>query len=196
MWHHHHSILVDIQTSWTDILTMLAAIVAAGVAVYGVREWKRQLKGKTDYEVARRYLKDSLKLRDAIKFVRNPFIPVSEMQASLKEFGLNSEEYKDNQKTNRAVYNVRWKKVIEAWTSLEAVILDAEVSWGKESIEIQKPLDLCVRELRAAIEMYLQGHSERGEEKLIYDMGEGDEFSKKVEKAIQEIKEYLKPHLA
>ena len=114
----------------SNAITAISAIIIAAFAIYGIREWKRQMKGKTNYEIARRYLKASLNLRNAILYVRNPFIPVSEMQEALKEHGLDSVEYSDHVKTNIAVYSRRWKKVQEAWTNLEAELLDAETSWG------------------------------------------------------------------
>ena len=177
-----------------DLLTAIAALSGAMVAIYGVVQWKRQLKGKTDYEVARRYLKASLKLRDAIQSVRNPFVPLAEINSSLKEAGLDP-EIDDNRKTNLAVYNVRWKKVIGAWTDLELELLEAEVSWGKGAVDAQKPLDGCVRKLKASIDMHLQRYSKRGEEELIYNSGPDDSFSIEVNNAIDGIKSYLKPHL-
>lgn len=181
----------------SDAITALSAIVVAVVAIYGVREWKRQMKGKTDYEIARRYLKTSLQLRDAIKFVRNPFVSVDEMQTSLKEHGFEAKEFTDNEKTNRAVYSMRWKKVIEAWTNLEAELLEAEVSWGASAVSAQKSLDALVRELRGALALYLGGHPkiDKDGNELIYNMGDTDEFSKKVTSAIKEIEDFLKPHL-
>lgn len=181
----------------TDAITALSAILVASVAVYGVREWKRQMKGKTDYEIARRYLKTSLQLRDAIKFVRNPFVSIDEMQVALREHGFDDKEYTDNEKTNRAVYSIRWKKVIDAWTNLEAELLEAEVSWGTSAVDAQKSLDSLVRELRGALTLYLGGHPkiDKDGNELIYNMGDTDEFSKKVVSAIKEIEDYLKPHL-
>jgi hypothetical protein len=188
----------NIITAVTNCITALSAVVVAALAVYGVLwEWKKQMKGKTEYEIARRYLKTALKLRDALRYVRNPFIPIEEMQSALKENGLDSEEYTNNQKTNRAVYSVRWKKVIEAWTNMEAELLEAEVSWGIGAVNAQKSLDGLVRELRGALGLFLDGHSKVGKDgnELIYNMGEEDEFSKKIALSIKEIETFLKPYL-
>lgn len=196
MFHNTHLIVVDVKTSLTDILTMLATIAAVFVGWYGLQEWKRQLKGKTNYEIARRYLKASLKLRDAMRAVRNPFVPLQEIEAALKENGLNSEEYKNHKVTNRAVYNIRWKKVIDAWTNLEADLLEAEVSWGAGAVDAQKTLDECVRKLRVAVHQYVDGKDYSGfADEIIFDNGEDDLFSKEVARAISIIEEYLKPHL-
>lgn len=177
--------------------TTLSTIVVVGVAIYGLIDWKRQMKGKSDYEIARRYLKAALQLRDAIKFVRNPFIPVGEMQSALEASGRDPEEYEDSEKTNKAVYSTRWKKVVEAWTNLEIESLEAEVSWGPDGASLVNPLNELVRELRGAIEWYLQKDPEpsRCAKKLLYDCGEEDEFSKKITNEIQRIKDFLKPHL-
>lgn len=179
-------------------ITAISAIIITLLAIYGIREWKRQIKGKIDYEIARRYLKASLKLRNEILYVRNPFIPVSEIQTALKEHGFESEEYKDNIKTNVAVYSRRWKKVQEDWADFEAELLDAEVSWGIAAVNVSKPLIALVKELFAALQMYLDGHRDKIKDELIYNQGSPDnpdEFLGKVAKAIEEIKEFLKPHL-
>lgn len=182
----------------TNIITALSAAVVAGLAMYGVLwEWKKQMKGKTEYEIARRYLKTALQLRDAMRFVRNPFISIEEMDKALKENGFSSDDYKDNQKTNRAVYSVRWKKIMEARTNMEAELLEAEVSWGIDAKKAQESLNKLVIELYISLKSYLEGHikiDEKGRE-LIYDLGEEDEFSKKVTLSIKEIEDFLKPYL-
>jgi len=182
---------------YSGAITALSTIIIAGLAVYGVREWKRQLKGKTDYEIARRYLKAALQLRDAIRFVRNPFISVAEMQLALKEHGFDSKEYENQNKTNRAVYSIRWKKVQEAKTNLEAELLEAEVSWGDDATKAQKSLDDLAKKLFSALMLFLNENAKLNDEndKLIYDFGDKDEFSPKINNAIKEIKEFLKPHL-
>jgi hypothetical protein len=188
-------ILINVITS---SVTALSTFILAGAAVYGVFwEWKRQMKGKTEYESARRYLKTALQLRDAIKFVRNPFISLGEMEVALKENGLGSEEYQNKDKMNRAVYSMRWKKVMDAQTNLEAELLEAEVSWGVSAVDAQKSLNLLVRELYAAISLYLGGHSKLDTDgnMLIYDIGETDKFNIKMLGAVKEIEVFLKPHL-
>ncbi len=182
----------------SNIITALATILAAAIAFYGVREWKRQMKGKTDYEIARRYLKAALVLRDALEYVRNPFISSSEMQKSLKEQGLDPEEYRDNIKTNQAVYSERWKKVQVASTNLEAELLEAEVSWGSEATKAANALNASVRQLSIALSLYINGQRQKIQDELIYNQGtleKPDVFSEKVSKAVVEIREFLRPHL-
>jgi hypothetical protein len=190
--------LLNFLNENSEAIMAASAIIIAGLAIYGIREWKRQIKGKTNYEIARRYLRASLSLRNAILYVRNPFISVSEMQTALKEHGFESEEYKDTVKTNMAVYSRRWKKVQDAWADLEAELLDAEVSWGTDAVNASNSLIGLTKELFAALQMYIDGHREKIKDELIYNQGSPDnpdEFSKKIASAIEEIKEFLKPHL-
>jgi type IV secretory pathway VirB2 component (pilin) len=56
-----------------DIVTGLAAATAAVIGVLGLRTWKAQLKGKTEYETARSLLRCVYRVRDAMRVVRNPF---------------------------------------------------------------------------------------------------------------------------
>ncbi len=148
-------IILSFLNCYSKGMTALSALLAAIFGISGVDVWKKKMKGKINYDIARQYLKAILQLRDAIKIVRNPFIPVSEMQSALKENGFDSEDYKDNKKMNRAVYSVRWNKVQEAWTNLEMVLLEAEVSWGSEAIIVQKELDQLVRKLRNVIWLFI-----------------------------------------
>ncbi|OQY20711.1 MAG: hypothetical protein B6I35_10155, partial [Anaerolineaceae bacterium 4572_32.2] len=68
-----------------DVVTILAALVAATVAIMGLRTWRKQLRGKTEYELARRLLRSVYRVRDAIRIVRNPFISSAETVQSMRE---------------------------------------------------------------------------------------------------------------
>lgn len=183
---------------YSDVVTALSAVVVSCVAIYGLREWKRQTKGKTDYEIARRYLKSALNLRDSITYVRNPFISINEMQTALKEHGFSEDEYSDNMKKNMAVYSTRWKKVQEAQTNLEIELLEAEVSWGAEAVRVSRKLSSLTRKLFAELQMYISGYRQNIKDELIYNQGDfdnPDDFSIKLNEGIEEIREFLKPHL-
>lgn len=192
--------ILQFLNSNSDTFSSLSSIVVACLAIYGVREWKRQTIGKTDYDIARRYLKAALRLRDALKFVRNPFISADEMEEALKEHGLDGDIFKDRDRTNRAVYSVRWKSVQEAWSALELERLDAEVSWGYEASRASCSLIAATRDLLVALNVHLGGRREKHtKEELIYNDGtenNPDEYSLKIDAAINEIRDFLKPHLS
>ena len=62
---------------------------------------------------------------------------------------------------------------------------------------MQKSLDDLVRKLRGALWLYLNEDIKvkPTENKLIYDVGKDDEFSKEISEAIKKVETYLKPHL-
>ncbi len=185
--------IINALNSYSDTITAISAVIVAVLALFGLREWKLQTKGKTNYEIARRYLKAALRLRDELKYVRNPFIPLSETNDALKESGIESKDHLDE---NRAVYSRRWKRVQEAWTNLEIELLDAEVSWGNIAVSASKPLLDATKKLFAALTMYLDGQGR--DDKLIYNHGsleKPDEFSGQVDQAIEQIRDFLRPHL-
>ncbi len=185
--------------NWTvvkDVVVTISAATGAIVAVNGLTAWKKQLKGKTDYELARRYLRAVYKTRDAIRYTRNPFISGGEMLAALKEEGKNESLISDNKETNQAVYNARWKKVVEANSDLGVELIEAEVSWGKNAIDIQKDFQECLRDLFLNLKRLLrEGEVDESISNIIYEGGVGDEFNKKINAAVEKIENYLRPHL-
>lgn len=181
-----------------DIFISIAALNASIVAILGLEAWKKQYKGKTDYEIARRYLKAVLTLKNSIIYLRNPFISSGEMETALKEHGLDSSEYTNYQKTNRVVYSARWKKVQEAWSDLEAELPEAELSWGTSALTISKPLLASVKELLREVQIFLDGYSDDLKKELIYNQGTDespDVFMTKLIENTSNIEKYLKKHL-
>lgn len=178
----------------TSITTAIAAIVGATTAALGLTAWKKQLKGKTDYELARRYLRAVYKIRDAIKFVRNPFIPIEEINAALKERG-NDESPANHNESTRAVYSLRWKKVVEAGSDLDIELREAEISWGRGAVDIEKDFEGCINTLFVSLKMFAEFEDVPPERDIIYDSGEEDEYNKKLKAAMLKIENYLTPHL-
>ncbi len=178
-----------------EIINTLVIVVGAIVAFIGINAWKKQLKGSTEYELAKRYLKSVYKIRDAIKYVRNPFISIDEMAVALKENGVENPDYSNNQQTNRAVYSVRWKKVMEARIDLDVELLEAEVIWGKEAVNVIGDLNAQINKLYVSLKMFLEERNVKPDRDIIYDIGDQDTFNPEVQKAIEKIESFIKPHL-
>lgn len=186
-----------------NIATGLAALAGATVAILGFKTWKKQIAWKTNYELARRLLKATYQVRDAIKFVRNPFISLGEMSRALKEEGIgpeNSEAERDQ--TNRAVYSTRWKKIIESLTNFDSELLEAQVLWGVGIIEVQKPLRQCAAKLNIHITQVFEPKEMRAAsqteiQEVIYDAGVDpkNKFTNEIAEAVQKLEEFLKPYL-
>jgi len=61
-------------SSIKDLTLATAAIVTSYVALYGLNAWKRQHIGQVEYSLARRLLKTSYSIRNAINQVRYPMM--------------------------------------------------------------------------------------------------------------------------
>jgi hypothetical protein len=194
-----------------DVVVAAAAVVGAAVAVRGLNTWNRQLKGGAEYELARRILKVTYRLRDAIKGVRHPVMWAEEMPMPAEaEAAKMSRDDISFYGSSRA-YQSRWQKVADVRTELQTELLEAEVLWGSELGKRFQALYKLEHELVVAIRSSVTLSDPKASEArknavqkrqaaardITYDelSEEGDEFTKDVVRAIGPIEEYLKPHL-
>ncbi len=183
-----------------EIIVTLAAASAAIIAFFGLKTWKKQMLGKTEYELSRRFLRAVFETRDAIYTVRHPFISIGEMRKALEEKGLSKKEQEEkisDRESDAAVYERRWESILKATSNLKVEALEAEVLWGgKEIDDILKPLYQHIGKLNANLQLYLSEdkyHDTHQQEKIrdiIYgvreDSGE-NEFTKQIEKTAEKI---------
>jgi hypothetical protein len=177
--------------STKDMVTILAGCTAIYVGLAGLNAWKKQLRGKTEYELARRYLMSVYKIRESFEDFRNIAMTTSEINKALKEGGY-PENYNN---TNTAVYTYRWKKVSEAWTNLFVELIEAEVFWGKEAKDIIKDLVDNRNKLQLSFYHYINNRPYKDEEDILFDSGENDNFNISVNLSISKIEDYLRKHL-
>ncbi len=193
-----------------DIITGLSALTAAIVAILGLQAWKKQLKGKTEYELAQRLLRSTYKVREAIAHVRQFAIFEDEEQQAMRDADIDnnldiSEKFAA---TQQAIYSKRWEKIHEAFVDLDSVLLEAEVIWGQDVHEHLAHLRECIIDLKIAIDIYLQGLSSsnpvQSQDDYIKNRfrmsavlgGDGKNFfSDEISEAVGEMEMFLKPHL-
>jgi len=165
-----------------DIITSLAAIIAAIVAILGLQAWKKQLAGKKEYELAHRLLTDTYKFREALAGVRY-------WNTSSSESGI------------KAMYVERWQKVQEATIELDSTSLEAEAIWGSVVRENLQPLRQCADKLYATIGYYLDDlERPQLDEKEKFQIGfddhsEDNNFSKEIYEAVKKMEKFLEPYL-
>ncbi|GIV46059.1 MAG: hypothetical protein KatS3mg036_0877 [Ignavibacterium sp.] len=112
-----------------DIILLLVAIIGASSAIIGLKTWRKQLKGNTEYQLARRLMIAVYKSRDYVKLVRNPFMDGGEISQAFKEKNEDVPHHQDAKygvKVDRAVYSMRWNKLNEALSELKIELLEAE----------------------------------------------------------------------
>ncbi|NTU50397.1 MAG: hypothetical protein HGA87_05900, partial [Desulfobulbaceae bacterium] len=171
-----------------DIVLTLAAIVAGYVGIRGLSTWRRQLRGNTEYQLARNVLASVYELREAISSVRNPFMQYS------KEPDLPADKLKELSQREREwqalaqAYQRRWEPVPKAIAKLDANLLEAEVVWGSEIRAKAAPLNRLAGELLIVLQDHLEARNPDGQyespdpelrkkrRETLYGLGEKDEF--------------------
>lgn len=116
------------------IVAILSTITLTTVAIMGLFTWKTQLKGKTEYDLARRLLRAIYKTRDAIDTIRSPFASASEISTSLEEAEIDIDHFDSDYhiKSQTSLYQRRWRYVSEAMRDLDLESFEAEVLWHDE----------------------------------------------------------------
>ena len=111
-----------------DIVIAISAATTAFFAYKGVDTWRKELKGKSEYQLAKDVLRAVYKVREAFKAVRNPLIMTHEYPDEMKHVNghLKSESFHEG---TLYVYQERWKQMNDAFIELENKYLEAVVEW-------------------------------------------------------------------
>lgn len=192
-----------------DVVLAVAAFVGMLVAVSGLSTWNRQLKGGVEYELTRRLLKHTYRLREAIREARHPVMSYGPADDVEGVAPLNREQKEYQGLVN--AYRERWAKVIAARDDLRTELLEGEVVWDDGIHRKFNPLFELQGELSNAIQLYLDVSNPLipsdkrdilldiriGRRSVMYDMlGHADDpFADEMKATIIDIESYLKPHL-
>jgi hypothetical protein len=164
-----------------QVINTLAVLIGTYVAIRGINAWKKQMRGSTDYQLARRYLKAAYKVREAIREARSSSIHVEEMVAANKENEMNTNNLRE--------------KVRDAMIDLQVELMEAEVSWGKEVVSVNEILKKIANTLFVNIKMYLDHGTGYADMSIISNYEPEDKFSSEIDEAINKIEIFLRPHL-
>jgi hypothetical protein len=199
--------IAEIVTLIKDAAVAGAAAVTATVAVIGLTNWNRELRGKATFDVARALAKSTYKLRDEVRNCRSPFLAASEFPEG---YGGHSGQtsHREEAAAYAHVYDSRWKFVWEALQEFDTNTLEAEAIWGSEIRTKTDALRHCVSELRVAIDAVVENTATRGENfkadreferdmrsKVSTSSGAANTLTRKIEDAIQGIETVVRPHL-
>lgn len=185
-----------------DIITFILTVIGLVIAGNGLATWKKQIKGTKEFDTAYNLYYSTLKLREAIKNVRNPAIWLPEIDIAKKHTKeknpQRTEEYIENN-SHVLVYEMRWEGIIKASTEMESHLLAAEALWGPEITNLIRPLNKKVTELNIALRQNfnpdLRTKNQLELHDIIYNQSsesEEDVFGKEVSDIINTINEYLK----
>lgn len=189
-----------------DTLTFVLTISGAVIASVGLATWKKQIKGTKAFDTAYNLNYSILKLREAIKDVRNPAIWPNESSKAKQYIKEKHPEKTEEDLVNEAhinVYEMRWDKIINASIEMESHLLAAEVLWDSEILDLVIPLRKKVNELNIAIRQHFYPELRTKDPSIIfntvYDQSiekEEDEFSKDISKIINNVNNYLKEKIS
>ena len=196
-------------TAGKDILLGLSAVSAAVFAYLGLIAWRKELKGKSEYQLAKDVLKSVYRVREAFKHVRNPVIYQYEYPEEMRDHHGHLQREQDYEGTAH-VYEKRWEVMAKAFGDLEEHHLDAQVEWGAEFQNKIVKLRSCRVELMIAIQQVLErkknpreaalsSAEEKAEERsVLYHLGSGlkhDKFTPEIEEAVNEFEAWLRPYI-
>jgi hypothetical protein len=191
-----------------DVLTLILTIFGLYIAWSGLLTWKKQMKGTKEFETAYNLNYSILKLREAVNHVRHPAIWPSESAKAIK---FAREKYPDKsdseleKDTHGYVYEMRWEQISKASTEMESHLLAAEVLWGKDVLDLTKPLDKKISELNISLKKTFRHIPEKStedytkREEVIYgglDSEEDNHYNKELNLVISKIEEYIKKKIS
>src|SRR6266849_2208520 len=189
-----------------DVLLGVAAAATALFAYLGLSAWRNELKGKSEYELAKRVLKAVYRVREAFKTVRNPAIYEYEFPEEMRDFHGHLKPEHDYEGTLR-VYEKRWEKMDQPFKELEELHLEAQVEWGPEHQDVIVNLRRCRSEVLLAIQQMLRHKKNPREEPskaaelaekrsvLYHSGGDQDKFTPQIDAAIGEFEKWLRPRV-
>jgi hypothetical protein len=188
-----------------DILIGLSAVSAAVFAYLGLTVWRKELKGKAEYQLAKDVLKSVYKVREAFKHVRNPGIFQFEYPEEMVDSSGHLKRENDYEGTAH-VYEKRWESMNIAFRELEERHLEAQVEWGYEFQDVILDLRSCQSDLLVAIQQMLEqkknpraiGQTGYDQRSVLYNLGSDsklDTFTPQIDKSINEFEKWLRPHI-
>jgi len=203
--------ITDEALAWVaivkDAVLSVSAIVAAYVGVRGLGAWRRQLRGNTEYQLAKIMLTSVYELREAIAIVRNPLMHYSRVpdlpQEKLKEMPQREREWH----ALAQAYQRRWELIPAAKAKLDANLLEAEVIWGPDIWTKVTPLNRLIGELLIAVQDHLDARNPNGRyespgpelikkrHETLYAIGESDPFKERLDEVICSVENELRPHI-
>jgi hypothetical protein len=198
---------VAIITAVKDVLLGGAATVTAIVALVGLQNWRRELKGRAEFETAFRFIKSAYKLRDELHICRSPLIRMHEFPEDYVGSGTQNTA-KEKVQAWVYVYKNRWEPVWSAIQDFDAHTLESEALWGSDMKERAEKLRACVGEVDTSIDAIIKDIQSGGENfKSDPEFGQkmrsnveatrkdDNALTKQISDAIESIEDVVRPHL-
>lgn len=194
-------------SEWLEIVRdwafPVAAVLTAVTAMRALGTWRREIRGKAEYELARNFLRAVYHVRQGVDTVRNHVRLVSEFPES-HDFADDDPEAQ--YQANLHIYESRIDVLYAALVELETQRLEAHVLWGPKIDELVQPLRDAATSVQPSIEQHLvrikSGETARSAPEwrkiradLYGEWDRSDRISKKVDESVRSLESFLKAHL-
>lgn len=193
-----------------DIIVGISALTVAIVAILGLRTWRKELTGQAKFDLARNVMFLGFKMKANFKSARNPFTYSTEYTGRSRQKNESPEAsavldqwYARNQRLQPLVENLQ--KLEEATWEAE-ILLSGDL--GKRVQKTFKTYRSSYAELSSAIYSYFETrHDEVVKGSMYHDQGwlkelnkeiysaEGDDFSKRIDEATNQLASTLKAYV-
>ncbi|MBD8896508.1 hypothetical protein IG626_10900 [Desulfovibrio desulfuricans] len=190
-----------------DWLTLIIAGCGVWVAWQGLRTWRRQLKGTSQFDVAKRLMLKVYQIRRDIEYCRSPvrYVPWITHGAEDKPIPVNEQQYES---TKKDMWE-RFDKIVKTSNEIELLLFEAEIVLDKKVREHFRPISEICFQLRTSIKFFLtysdpkrKNRSDTDAESRKYNELEetiyaqdGDAIQTKVDSAVREIEKFIKPYV-
>jgi len=199
--------LKDLVSVISDILVGLSAIVVSILGFLGLKQWRRELSGKTKFDVARKLAILTNQYRDEFIRARNPFTFPGESFDRKKG---NNEKADETQLLDE--YFARRKRLAplqDILGKIYEVSWEAEIVLDKDIAKYIEPLEKSFKDFFSSLEIYFQNSYQqvkRNKHSMSQDFmeshfekiygSEDDEFSKSVKESVTKLVDKLKSYIS
>lgn len=186
-----------------DVVTAIVALGGLWIAWLGLDAWRRQLTGRTEYELARRLLRATYAVRDEIEVVRSPFVSGHEMDVAALDADYAPEGMLDRKPYIMALA-ARVRGLNERLSELRVEALEAEVLWGSPARQASDSLFEAARDVNHAIMAHIRDEDGEGPktagyverlQKAFKRTGGVNSLGHAVDDAVKAVEALVRPHI-
>ncbi|TCS35684.1 hypothetical protein [Reinekea marinisedimentorum] len=179
-----------------DVFSILGTLGALIIGSIGLFTWKRQLKGTSEYELAKKAILKTYQVEQAIQAVRNPMLHLKQEEV---ESGNQLQE-------EQRIYNERLSYMFEKWSELQTIRLESKVVWSTSAHSAFDDLQKVIGKLKASIwlHFWLKGaYAAPGatvdrdpdrvaeNDKIVYFIDGEDAFSKAIKNSVMKVEGFF-----
>ena len=141
---------------WISIIKDLAAplfyLATIILGIIGLSKWRKELRGRAEFEAAKDVVAGAYRMRDAINNARSMMMFATEWED--REPNPNESDKEKRTSNSLHAYQKRYDRVTAVASQWYPAIVQAEALFGEEGRKKIEALNETVMSLRAAIEMH------------------------------------------